>query len=252
MRDALGAVQSVLVLGGNSDIALAIVDRLVQGRTRNVVLAVRRPESPQPTVDRLRAAGFTAEAIEFDALRTEDHGRILGDAFAKAGDFDLVISAFGMLCHQDELDADPLHAVTVINANFTGAVTSGLIVADLLRRQGHGTLMMITSIAALRGRADNYLYGATKAGQDLFSQGLGDYLVGSGVRVVVVRPGFVHTKMTEGLKPAPFATTVDKIADDVMAGFTKGRETIFAPSILRYVFALLLHAPRFVWRRLGG
>ncbi len=252
MRDALGAVQSVLVLGGNSDIALAIVDRLVEGRTRKVVLAVRRPESAQSTIDRLTAAGVAAEAIAFDALRTEEHSRILGDAFAKAGDFDLVISAFGMLADQDALDADPLYAVTVINANFTGAVTSGLIAADLLRKQGHGTLMMITSIAAVRGRADNFLYGATKAGQDLFSQGLGDSLVGSGVRVVVVRPGFVHTKMTEGLKPAPFATTVDKIADDVIAGFSRGRETIFAPSILRYVFALLIHAPRIIWRRLGG
>lgn len=252
MRDALGAVQSVLVLGGNSEIALAIVDRLVEGRTRTVVLAVREPASAQPTIDRLTKAGVTASAIAFDALQPETHAQVLGDAFAAVGDVDLVISAFGMLAPQEQCDADPLFALRAIDANFGGAVTSGLVVADLMRRQGHGTLMMITSIAAIRGRADNFVYGSTKAGQDLFAQGLGDALVGSGVRVVVVRPGFVHTKMTEGLKPAPFATTPDKVADAVISGLAKGRETIFAPPILRLVFAGLIHAPRVVWRRLGG
>ena len=252
MRDALGAVQSVLVLGGNSEIALAIVDRLVVGRTTKVVLAVREPASATPTLERLRRSGVTAEAIAFDALAPETHAQVLGDAFAAAGDIDLVISAFGILGSQAEFDADPLSALQAVNANFGGAVTSGLVVADLMRRQGHGTLLMITSIAAMRGRADNYVYGSTKAGQDLFAQGLGDALVGSGVRVVVVRPGFVHTKMTAGMKPAPFSTTPDKVADAVIAGLAKGKEIIFAPPILRMVFAGLIHAPRMLWRRLGG
>lgn len=251
MRDALGAVQSVLVLGGNSEIALAIVDRLVEGRTRRVVLAVREPDSARRSVDRLTAVGVDATAIAFDALQPETHAEVLGAVFAE-GDIDLVISAFGILGSQPEFDADPMFALRAINANFGGAVTSGLIVADHLRRQGHGTLLMITSIAALRGRADNYVYGSTKAGQDLFAQGLGDALVGSGARVVVVRPGFVHTKMTEGMKPAPFSTTPDKVAEVVVEGLTKGRELIYAPSILRYVFAGLIHAPRPIWRRLGG
>jgi decaprenylphospho-beta-D-erythro-pentofuranosid-2-ulose 2-reductase len=244
-------VQSVLVLGGNSEIAMAIVDRLVEGRTRRVVLAVREPSSAQSTVDRLTAAGVTASVISFDALQPETHAQVLTDAFSD-GDIDLVISAFGILGTQPDFDADPMFALQAINANFGGAVTSGLIVADLMRRQGHGTLLMITSIAAMRGRADNYVYGATKAGQDLFAHGLGDALVGSGVRVVVVRPGFVHTKMTEGMKAAPFSTTPDKVAELVVDGLAKGRELIFAPSILRFVFAGLIHAPRMIWRRLGG
>jgi len=251
MRDALGAMQSVLVLGGNSEIALAIVDRLIEGRIRRVVLAVREPAGAQSTVDRLTAAGVSASAIAFDALKPETHATVLNDAFA-GGDFDLVISAFGILGPQVECDADPMFALQVVNANFGGAVTSSLIVADLMRRQGHGTLLMITSIAAMRGRADNYVYGSTKAGQDLFAHGLGDALVGSGVRVVVVRPGFVHTKMTEGMKPAPFSTTPEKVAEVVVDGLAKGRELIFAPSILRFVFAGLIHAPRMIWRRLGG
>jgi len=251
MRDALGAMQSVLVLGGNSEIALAIVDRLIEGRTRRVVLAVREPLGAQPTIDRLTAAGITASAIAFDALKPQTHATVLNDAFA-GGDIDLVISAFGILGSQAEFDADPMFALQVVNANFGGAVTSSLIVADLMRKQGHGTLLVITSIAAMRGRADNYVYGSTKAGQDLFAQGLGDALVGTGVRVVVVRPGFVHTKMTEGMKPAPFSTTPEKVAEVVVDGLAKGRELIFAPSILRFVFAGLIHAPRMIWRRLGG
>jgi decaprenylphospho-beta-D-erythro-pentofuranosid-2-ulose 2-reductase len=244
-------MQSVLVLGGNSEIALAIVDRLIEGRTRRVVLAVREPAGAQSTVDRLTAAGVTASAIAFDALKPETHATVLKDAFV-GGDIDLVISAFGILGPQVECDADPMFALQVVNANFGGAVTSSLSVADLMRRQGHGTLLMITSIAAMRGRADNYVYGSTKAGQDLFAHGLGDSLVGSGVRVVVVRPGFVHTKMTDGMKPAPFSTTPEKVAEVVVDGLAKGRELIFAPSILRFVFAGLIHAPRMIWRRLGG
>jgi decaprenylphospho-beta-D-erythro-pentofuranosid-2-ulose 2-reductase len=244
-------MQTVLVLGGNSEIALAIVDRLIEGRTRRVVLAVREPAGAQSTLDRLTAAGVTASAIAFDALKPETHATVLKDAFA-GGDIDLVISAFGILGPQVECDADPMFALQVVNANFGGAVTSSLIVADLMRRQGHGTLLMITSIAAMRGRADNYVYGSTKAGQDLFAHGLGDSLVGSGVRVVVVRPGFVHTKMTDGMKPAPFSTTPEEVAEVVVDGLAKGRELIFAPSILRFVFAGLIHAPRMIWRRLGG
>jgi len=251
MRDALGAMQSVLVLGGNSDIALAIVDRLIEGRTRRVVLAVREPLSAQPTIDRLTAAGVTASAIAFDSLKPETHATVLGDAFA-GGDIDLVISSFGILGSQAEFDADPMFALQVVNANFGGAVTSSLIVADLLRKQGHGTLLVITSIAAMRGRAHNYVYGSTKAGLDLFAQGLGDALVGSGARVVVVRPGYVHTKMTEGIEPVPFSTTPEKVAELVVDGMAKGRELIYTPSILRFVFAGLIHAPRMVWRRLYG
>ena len=94
--------------------------------------------------------------------------------------------------------------------------------------------------------------GATKAGLDAFSQGLGDALVGTGVRVVVVRPGFVHTSMTAGMDPAPFSTTPDAVADAIVTGLQKGHEIIWAPGILRVVFSVMRHLPRPVWRRVSA
>lgn len=252
MRDALGSVQSVLVLGGNSEIALAIVDRLVGSRCRSVVLGVRSPQSATSTLDRLRSAGASAEAIAFDADDPASHADVLATAAGILGDIDMVILAFGVLGEQSVFDSDPVAAAAAARTNYVGAVSTGLASAARLRAQGHGTILVITSVAGVRARADNFVYGSTKAGMDAFAQGLGDALIGTGVRCVVVRPGFVHTRMTEGMKPAPFATTPDRIADAVIDGLQRGNEVIWAPPLLRWVFTMLRHLPRPLWRRLSA
>lgn len=250
MRDALGAVQSVLVLGGNSEIALAIVDRLVASRCRRVILGVRDPATASDSVERLRAAGAETEAITFDAREPSTHAAVLERAAQTLGDIDMVILAFGVLGDQATFDADPVAAADAARTNYVGAVSTGLAAAARLRRQGHGTILVIGSVAGVRTRADNFVYGSTKSGMDAFALGLGDALVGTGVRCVVVRPGFVHTRMTEGMKPAPFATTPEVIAGTVIDGLQRGHDVIWAPPILRYVFGLLRHLPRPLWRRL--
>jgi decaprenylphospho-beta-D-erythro-pentofuranosid-2-ulose 2-reductase len=253
MRDALGAVQSVLVLGGGSEIAEAIVDRLVAGRCRTVVLGVRDPESAGDVVRRVRAAGAdTVEAVPFDALDPASHGPLVDEVVAQHGDLDLVVLAFGVLGDQPTFDADPVAAADAARTNYVGAVSASLAVADRFRRQGHGTLLVLSSVAGVRARADNYVYGSTKAGLDTFAQGLGDALVGTGARVVVVRPGFVHTRMTAGMAPAPFSTTPEAVAVAVVAGLAKGREVIWAPPVLGPVFAVFRLLPRGVWRRISA
>ncbi len=252
MRDALGSVQSVLVLGGNSEIALAIVDRLVASRCKKVVLGVRSPASATSTLNRLRSAGVDADTIVFDALDPASHAKVIDAAAERIGDLDMVILAFGVLGEQTEFNADPVAAAQAASANYVGAVSSGLAAAAKLRTQGHGTILAITSVAGVRARADNFVYGSTKAGMDAFAQGLGDSLVGTGVRCVVVRPGFVHTQMTEGLKPAPFATTPDKIADAVINGLQKNKEIIWAPPIMSILFTMLRHLPRPIWRKISA
>jgi decaprenylphospho-beta-D-erythro-pentofuranosid-2-ulose 2-reductase len=249
MRDALGAVQSVLVLGGTSEIALATVEALVADRCRTVVLAVRDPEAVTTTLESLRRGGATtAEAVAFDASRPDTHVEVVDDCFDRFGDIDLVISAFGVLGDQHEFDRDPAAAARAVTVNYVGAVSSGLAVAERLRRQGHGTLLVLSSVAGMRGRRDNYVYGSSKAGLDAFTQGLGDALIGTGARTVVVRPGFVHTRMTSGMDAAPFSTTPDAVAAAIVAGLAKGHETIWAPPILRWVFGVLRHLPRPLWR----
>ena len=117
--------------------------------------------------------------------------------------------------------------------------------------QAHGTLIVLSSVAAERPRRSNFVYGASKAGLDAFAQGLGDALAGTGVDVMVVRPGFVRTKMTAGLKPAPLSTTPDAVAGAIVDGLRRGAHTVWVPPALRSVMSIVRHLPRPLFRRLS-
>lgn len=253
MKDALGDVQSVLVLGATSEIGQAIVRRLVARRARQVVLAARKPSACEPFAAELRGAGAHVTMLTFDAARTDGHHDVV-EAAAEAcgGDLDVVLVAFGLLGDQADFEDHPSHAVQAATVNYTGAVSAGLEAARRLREQGHGVLVILSSVAGVRVRKANFVYGSTKAGIDGFALGLGDALHGSGASVLVVRPGFVRTKMTEGLPEAPFATTPDAVADAVVRGIAKGSGVVWVPGILRFVFAGLRLLPRPLWRRMPG
>jgi decaprenylphospho-beta-D-erythro-pentofuranosid-2-ulose 2-reductase len=252
MKDALGSVQSVLVLGGTSDIALATVRLLVADKARLVVLAARDPGGLAATTDELRAAGAeTVEAVAFDARETASHADLIDTVFDRPEDIDLVLVAFGVLGDQEELLADPGGAADSVHVNFTGATSLLLAVADRLRRQGHGTIVVLSSVAGERARRSNFIYGSAKAGLDAFAQGLADELHPAGVDVVVVRPGMVRTKMTEGMKDVPFTTTPERVAEDIVASVRRGgSRTIWSPPVLRYVMTVLKLVPRPLFRRL--
>lgn len=253
MRDALGAVQSVLVLGGGSEIATATVRRLVADRTRTVVLAGRTPDRLDAVAQDLRAAGAsTVDVVAFDADRPETHAEVIEGIWTDHPDIDLVVVAFGVLGDQAAFEADPAAAAAAATTNFTGAVSSGLHVAKHLEAQGHGTLVVLTSVAGERARADNYVYGSTKAGLDAFAQGLGDRLHGTGASVMVVRPGFVRTTMTAHMPDGPMPTTPEAVADDIVSGVRRGAHTVWSPAKLRPVFSVLKLLPRPLWRKVAA
>lgn len=254
MQDAFGRGQRLLVLGGASELGAAIAERLVADGCRAVVLAGRRPEAMATVADRLRAKGATDVAVTaWDATDPASHAAAVDAAFAAAGgDLDVVVLAAGVLGSQEAFDADPASAADAVTANFGGAASTLLLVAARLRAQGHGRIVVLSSVAGERVRAANFVYGATKAGLDAFAQGLGDSLVGSGVQVVVVRPGWVATRMTEGMDPAPFSTTAEAVADAVVDGMAAGKEMIWAPGILRLVFGTFRHLPRPLWRKVAA
>ncbi len=251
MRDGTGGAQSVLVLGGASDIARATVELLAADRCRRVVLAGRPSKRLDAAAEGIAATGAKVEVVAFDAAAPETHEKAIGAVF-DGGDIDVVVLAFGVLGDQEAFDHDPGAAVDAVTVNYTGAVSAGLVVAERLRAQGHGTLVVLSSVAGVRARQDNYVYGSTKAGLDAFAQGLGDALQGSGARVMVVRPGFVATHMTEGMTPAPFSTTPEAVAADIVAGLRKGRQTVWSPRVLQAVFGILRLAPRPLWRLLAA
>jgi decaprenylphospho-beta-D-erythro-pentofuranosid-2-ulose 2-reductase len=244
VKDALGSVQSVLVLGGGSEIGLATARALVRGRARRVVLAARDPEALGPAADSLTAEGAeSVQRVRFDALDYSSHEGVIADAFERAGDIDLGLVAFGVLGNED----DPVELASV---NFVGAASVMTALAERMRQQGHGTIVLLSSVAGERARKSNYMYGASKAGIDAFAQGLGDSLAGSGVQVMVVRPGFVKTKMTAGRDPVPFSTTADAVAEAIVRGLARGSHTVWAPGALRGVMSVLRHVPRPIFRRL--
>jgi decaprenylphospho-beta-D-erythro-pentofuranosid-2-ulose 2-reductase len=249
MKDAFGTPQSLLVLGGTSEIALAAARRMIARRTRTVWLAGR----PSPALDRAAAGlgrlGADVRTVAFDALDPESHETVLGKIFAE-GDIDVVLLAFGVLGDQARDERDPVSAVRVAGTNYTGAVSAGLVSARALQAQGHGSLVVLSSVAGERARRANFIYGSSKAGLDTFAQGLGDSLRGTGVHVMVVRPGFVRTRMTEGLPEAPLATTPEAVATAIELGLRKRSETVWVPGALRLVMSALRHLPRGVFRRL--
>ena len=252
MINAVGAPQSVLVLGGGSEIAGAILRALPTSRLQRVVLAGRPSAALDQRATDLRARGIAdVEVVDFDARDTASHGAII-DAVFDRGDIDVVLLAFGVLGDQAALETDPAAAVDLVTANYVGAVSVGLHVARRLRGQGHGQFVVLSSVAGDRARRANFIYGSSKAGLDAFAQGLGDALSGSGARVIVVRPGFVRTTMTEGLPEAPFATDPDAVAAVVVAALAKGRETVYAPGVLRPVMGAIKALPRGIFRRLPG
>jgi len=250
MKDALGRVRRVLVLGGGSDIGLATVDEYVRRGARHVILAARKPDDLDAAATILRGSGATTvEAIAFDADAFETHAGVLDTAFA-AGDIDVAVLAFGVLSDQPTAERNPDHALDTIRTNFTGAVSVLLPLADRLAAQGHGSIVVVSSAAGQRGRRSNYVYGSSKAGLDVFCQGLGDRLAPLGVQVLIVRPGFVRSKMTEGLPSAPLATTPQAVAEAIVHGTTTGASIVWVPGTMRWVMAGLRLLPPFLFRRL--
>jgi decaprenylphospho-beta-D-erythro-pentofuranosid-2-ulose 2-reductase len=249
MTDAPRPAQTLAVFGGNSDIARATVDALAAAGLRRVVLAVRDPATA-PGLDALRARGLDVETIAFDADATGAHAAAVDAAFSALGRVDVALVAFGVLGDQERAKRDQATAVALAHTNFTGAVSVLTLLAERMRSQGDGSIVLLSSVAGERARRANYPYGATKAGIDAFAQGLGDELRPDGVHVMVVRPGFIDTKMTAGRPKAPMSSDAASVADAIVAGLRRRADIVWAPGPLRWVFAVIRHLPRAVFRRL--
>jgi decaprenylphospho-beta-D-erythro-pentofuranosid-2-ulose 2-reductase len=238
-------VSDALLVGGTSEIGLAIVRRV--GAERVWLLGRDGARLARA------AAELDGSAVEVGLLDADDLGAHRGAierAFDDADGFDVVVIAVGVLGAQAGLDADPREAIEVLRVNFLGAGSLLIECLRQLRRRGSGTLILLSSVAAERPRASNAIYGAAKAGLDALAQGLSDTVASSGVRVLVVRPGFVKSRMTARAEPAPFATTPEAVASATVSALRGRAGTVWVPGRLRLIFAILRHLPRSVFRRL--
>jgi decaprenylphospho-beta-D-erythro-pentofuranosid-2-ulose 2-reductase len=245
VQNAIHQPQSILVLGGASEIGRAIVRALDSPSLRRVILACRTPDDVDTT-----GLSEHAEvvAVAFDATEHGAHESFVRSMATTYGDLDIVVQAFGQLGADD--GDDPEAAARLAEVNYVGAVSSGLAVARQLKAQGHGTLVVLSSVAGVRTRPSNFVYGSTKAGQDAFATGLGHWLHGSGARVLTVRPGYVRTSMSAGVAEAPFAADPADVAEATVKGLRRGADVVWVPGILRFVFGVLRFVPGPIWRRL--
>jgi decaprenylphospho-beta-D-erythro-pentofuranosid-2-ulose 2-reductase len=250
VQNALGEPQTILLLGGTSDIGVAIVRRLLSPTTRTVVLACRDTARGEAVAAGLRHGSLTVEVVAFDGGAPATHADLVDSVAQRHGDIDLVVVAFAVLGDGAVTSRDPVAAADLMHVNVTGTVSATIASANRLRAQGHGSIVLLSSVAGERVRAANPVYGGSKAGIDGFAQGLGDGLAGDGVHLMIVRPGFVHSAMTAGLAPAPFATTPEHVAECVARGLRSRSRMVWAPGVLRFVFMALRHLPGAVWRRL--
>jgi decaprenylphospho-beta-D-erythro-pentofuranosid-2-ulose 2-reductase len=239
----------VVVFGGTSEIALAIVEALQGSSPREVALLGRDPAALERAAQALRGRGCAgAFTLPMDAGDVARHGELVSEAIERLGGVDLAIVAVGML-GEPGVPKQTAGAVELLGVNLLGAGSLLLYTVEAMRERGGGTAVVLSSVAAERPRRANPVYGASKAGLDSLAQGLGDALSDEGVRVLVVRPGFVRTRMTQGMREAPLATSAEAVAAAVVRGLERGSHTVWAPPLLRWVMLGVRLMPRALMRR---
>lgn len=239
----------VVIFGGRSEIGLELALRLAPGAT--VVLAARGADRLDEQVTAVRGAGAAAaHTVEFDADDLASHGPLIERVIAEFGPIGTAVLAFGILGDQARAEADAEHAVAIVHTDYVAQISLLTHLATAMRAAGRGRLVVFSSVAGVRVRRANYVYGSAKAGLDGFASGLADALHGSGVRLLLVRPGFVIGRMTEGMDPAPLSSTPAQVARATARALAKGRRTVWVPGALHPVFFGMKLLPQWAWRRL--
>ena len=246
MKNATGTPQRVLVVGATSDIDAEACRRWASLGADDFYLIGRDAPRLAALSDELAAIGASAETAIVDA---HDHPALDAavEAAVATADVDVTLIALGLLGDQSEAEASPTSVASVVDVNVTATLISALRVAAQIETQRHGAIVFLSSVAGLRGRRDNYVYGSTKAAVESVAEGMSQRLAEVGGHVCVVRPGFVRTRMTEGMAEAPFATDPGRVADDIVRAVADRRPTTFSPGILKVLFALFRLMPRWVW-----
>lgn len=245
---------AILILGGRSEIGMAVAERLARQTAddpRTFVLAARRSDDLHAERARVLAAGAgEVETVEFDADSLDSQSRVVADVVERHGAIGVAVPAFGILGDQARAEVDPVHAEQIVHVDYVAQVTMLTDLARVMRSQGRGQLVVFSSVAGMRVRRANYVYGSAKAGLDGFASGLADALVGSGVQLLLVRPGFVIGKMTAGMDPAPMSSTPNQVADGVLRGLNRRRRLIWVPGALRWMYVVARLVPQPIWRRM--
>jgi short-subunit dehydrogenase len=223
-------------------------------RTHTVILAGRNQDLLDAAAREAEEYGATrTDTVLFDAEDPSRAAHTVEEAFAKAGDqVDLVVVAVGTVGTQSDDEVSAEGSARMITVNETWPVAALAEVRRRLVDQGGGRILVLSSTAAIRVRRVSYLYSGAKAGLDRICVALAESLEGTGVRLQLLRPAAVRTRMSLNLAPTPFTTGVNEVADNAVRGLTRKDVVIWSPPVLRYVFILVRLMPPALWRRLAN
>lgn len=252
MKNGVGVAQNLVIFGGTSEIGLAVLRRLVKPGVSHVVLVSRNIDSAAESAESIidGFADVEVHHVRYDASDPQSMAHVVEEVVQEVGDIDIAVIAQGLLNEGVDNYSEPTAVIDMANVNFTGTMVLMYALAARMKSQGYGKMVLLSSVAGERVRKGNPAYGATKAGIDGFALALDHELMGTGASVLVVRPGFVTTKMTAGMDKAPFSTDAESVAKIVEKGISSDAKVVWAPGILQWMFLILKNLPIAIWRRL--
>lgn len=252
MLDAFGNPQSLLLVGGTSEIGLAAVSKINAQNSLRKVFLLGRNQNDLDTAANLLAAEFPLLDVQYriaDFSNPSESVKSVGPIFQE-NQIDIAILSAGILPRSQKNSTS--FSIEVANVNFVSQLAIGNEAITHFKSNGTGTLITISSVAAVRPRADNYIYAATKAALDDWATGLSDSLVGTGVRSLVVRPSMVRTRMSEGMKEAPFTVNIDDVAVAIARKYTSNANSVWVPWPVGLIMFVLKNLPRGLYRKIAS
>lgn len=252
MKNGVGASQNIVLFGGTSEIGQAILRRVIKPGIAHVVLVSRDIDAAQNFGDEIESKNNDVEIhhIRYDAADSSSLEHVVKEIVTEVGDIDIAVVAQGLLNEGIDYYQGPSELISVVDVNFTSTMVLMYSLAQQMKSQGYGKTVLLSSVAGERVRKGNPVYGATKAGIDGFALALDHELQGTGASILVVRPGFVTTKMTVGMKKAPFSTDAESVAKIVEQGISSNKKIVWAPGVLHWLFLVLKNVPLPIWRKL--
>ena len=243
-------MKNILIVGATSAIAIACARQWAKEGARFFLVA-RNGERLEQVAGDLKARGAQlASCHQLDIDRLDLHAAMLEQCAAELGALDVVLVAPGTLPDQAACQSDPAVAVKEFTTNATSLIALLTPIANTLEAQKRGTLAVISSVAADRGRPSNYLYGSAKAALSAFCEGLNARLFKAGAHVLTIKPGFVATPMTAGLPlPAPLVATPEKVASDILRAIDKRKDVVYTPWFWSLIMLIIRSVPKPVFKR---
>ena len=242
-------MNQLLIIGAKSDIAKAVAHEYAKNGS-NLTLTGRKITELEDFANDLRIRYEVSVTLEeLDVSNTTSHSTFYEKLEPKP---DGVVVAAGHMVEQSVAEESLDETLATINVNFTGAVSLLNIIANDFESKKAGFIVGISSVAGDRGRKTNYIYGAAKAGFTAYLSGLRNRLFESGVHVLTVKPGFVNTKMTEGLDlPEKLTAQPSEVAEAIYSAQQKGTDVLYTKWMWRYVMLIIKHIPEFIFKKLS-